>query len=323
MLRLFALATTSVLLILTVACGRESDGDSSLGDPQAPVDGAIVKPSEGCGSTADTGISVGTIDSDGLIRSYRLYIPSSYDANAAMPLLLNFHGFGSNGVSQEAYSGLAEVAEREGFVLVSPDGTGSPPQWHIYGRLLPGFVDDYAFVERLLDHLEVTLCVDKSRVYAAGLSNGGGMAQALGCRLNDRIAAVGSVAGAPFNDAACTGKEPMPVIAFHGTADEVVAFEGEGSLLGLNLPPVRTTMQQWAEHNGCEGEIHSERTAEDVVREAYDGCDESSAVQLYVIEGGGHTWPGALDRPGLGRITKSISASDLMWQFFEAHPGGP
>ena len=320
MVRFFYLALAILLVPVTVACRDGSDNSGNPADVVGTIETAVQATlTSGCGTPAKPGLSLQSIDSDGLPRTSRLFIPSGYDPAVPTPLVLNFHGFGSNGASQEAYSGLADVAEREGFVLVSPDGAGSPPQWHIYGRLLPGFVDDYAFTERLLDQLEATLCIDTSRVYAAGLSNGGGMAQALGCRLNDRIAAVGSVAGAPFNDAACTGKEPVPVIAFHGTADEVVAFEGEGSLFGLNLPPIRTTMQEWAAHNGCDLEVHSERIAVDVIRESYEGCDEDSAVELYVIEGGGHTWPGAPDRPGLGTITQSISASELMWQFFKEH----
>jgi polyhydroxybutyrate depolymerase len=274
----------------------------------------------GCGGERfQPGASVQTIEADGLQRSYRLFVPGGYDQSLPAALVLNFHGFGSNGASQEAYSRFAEVAEREGFVVVSPDGAGSPAQWHTFGRLLPGYVNDVSFVEQLLDRLTATLCIDETRIYATGLSNGGGMAQVLACRMKDRIAAIGVVAAAPFVDTGCDEAGPVPVIAFHGTADEVAAFEGEGSIFGLSFQPVRTTMQEWAARNGCDATPVSERVAEDVVREHYEGCDDSADVELYVIEDGGHTWPGALDRPGLGRITQSISATELMWQFFDAH----
>jgi polyhydroxybutyrate depolymerase len=320
MIRLLAFISLATVALVS-ACDRDKDPRQDAG-PFAidPANAFVSMPSEGCeGARVQPGISEQTIEADGLQRSYRLFIPSTYDQSLPEPLVLNFHGFGSNAASQEAYSGLGDLAEREGFLLVSPDGAGSPPQWHTFGRLLPGYVNDLSFVDYLLDHITATLCVDESRIYAAGLSNGGGMAQTLGCRMKDRIAAVGVVAAAPFIETGCDDPGLMPVIAFHGTADEVVAFNGEGSRFGLTFQPVRTTMQKWAVRNGCDASPVSERVADDVVREYYTGCDDGSAVELYVIEGGGHTWPGALDRPGLGRITRSISASELMWRFFEQH----
>jgi polyhydroxybutyrate depolymerase len=213
------------------------------------------------------------------------------------------------------------VADKEGFVLVTPDGTNSPQRWYIYGQLEPGYVDDFAFTNRLLDHLIATLCIDKSRIYATGISNGGGTASLVGCRLNERIAAVAPVAGAPFSNATCRGREPMPVIAFHGTDDELVPFEGGlGGRLNLLVTSVRTNMREWAEHNGCNMTLQSERIAPDVVLESYRACKGGAEVLLYVVEGGGHTWPGSSRNINfLGATTQSIRASELMWGFFEQH----
>ena len=273
-----------------------------------------------CPIGVSPGLTVATMASGGVERSYRLYVPSSYDGSTALPLLLNFHGFGSSALEQERYSGFVDVAEANGFVLVTPDGTNSPQRWYIYGRLEPGYVDDFAFVEELIDEVGATVCIDPGRIYATGISNGGAMSSLLGCNVG-RIAAVAPVAGAPFSNASCDDAGPVPVIAFHGTADELVPFDGgNGGRLGLPITPVRDNMRAWAEHNGCDLTLHSERNAPDVVLETYTGCDEGADVQLYVIEGGGHTWPGA-DRQIriLGATTQSIDASELIWEFFAQH----
>jgi polyhydroxybutyrate depolymerase len=255
-------------------------------------------------------------------RSFRLHVPSGYDPNVATPLVLNFHGFGSNANEQDRYSGFPALADREGFIVATPDGTNSPRRWYIYGEREAGYVDDFAFVEGLIDHLSASLCIDAARIYATGISNGGGMSAQLGCKLNERFAAIAPVAGSPYADAACRGKGPMPVISFHGTDDESVPFAGgAGGRLGLPLNSVRDNLRDWARHNGCNLTLQTQRIATDVVLEAYGGCTDGADAQLYVIEGGGHTWPGA-DRniERLGHTTQSISATEVAWAFFEAHP---
>jgi polyhydroxybutyrate depolymerase len=277
----------------------------------------------GCGVARQNGATVvESITSDGVERSYRLYIPESYNPSKPAPLVLNFHGYGSNAIEQESYSGFKAVADQAGFVLVTPEATSDPQEWFLYGPIEPDYVDDFAFIDRLIDYLEATLCIDASRVYATGISNGGGMTSLVGCRLNQRIAAIAPIAGSPYSDSDCNGQGPMPVISFHGTDDPLVPFEGaEPSPLNLFAVPVRQNMQEWAQHNGCDMTLHSQRIAEDVVLESYTNCDAGADVELYVIEGGGHTWPGAAsDSPGLGVTTHSISASQLIWAFFAAHP---
>jgi polyhydroxybutyrate depolymerase len=272
-----------------------------------------------CPAGASTGLSVQTMTSGGVQRSYRLYLPTSYDASTPLPLVLNFHGFSSNAWQQERYSGFIDIAEREGFVLVTPDGTSTPRRWYIYGKWERGYVDDFAFTEDLIDEVSASICIDQARVYATGISNGAAMSSLLGCK-SDRIAAIGPVAGSPYSALLCRNAGPVPVIAFHGTDDALVPFDGgNGGRLGLPVTPVRENMLGWAEHNGCDLTLQTERIASDVVLERYTNCDEGADVLLYVIEGGGHTWPGARDVPWLGNTTHSISASELIWSFFEAH----
>ena len=314
---------------------REAAADATAtveaqpGAPSGPVDATSASDapssatgSQSCGQSTATGSFIDSLESDGVQRSYRLYVPAAYDASSPVPLVLNFHGFGSHALEQERYSGYPALADREGFILVTPDGTNSPRRWYIYGEREPGYVDDTAFVERLIDSIAARYCVDPARIYATGISNGGGMTSQLGCRLNDRIAAIAPVAGSPYSELLCRDEGPMPIVAFHGTDDELVPFEGgPGGRLGLPINAVRDNMLGWAEHNGCNLTLQTHRIAADVVLESYAGCIGGADVHLYVIEGGGHTWPGSSrDIATLGSTTQSISASAVAWRFFAEHP---
>ncbi len=318
MKRLAPLVLLAGVVALLVACG-----DS--GDVPAP-NATTVPPSPQAASSAcplphAPGLSLDSITSGGVKRTYRLYVPRSYDPAKKTPLVLNFHGFGSNGQEQEAYARMPQKAEEAGFITVAADGTSEPRRWYIYGAAEHGYVDDFAFVNDLIDHLEATLCIDPGRIYATGMSNGAGLSSLLGCRLNDRLAAIAPVAGSPYSAPLCQGKAPMPVVIFHGTADGSVPFEGgPGGRLNLAVRGARQNEKDWAAHNGCATVPTVERVATDVLRESYSGCKAGADTVLYVVEGGGHTWPGAADVPLLGRTTHSIDATSLIWDFFAAHP---
>ena len=274
-----------------------------------------------CPTGAKPGLAIETMESGGIQRSYRLYVPASYDASKPLPLLLNFHGLGSTAEQQELYSGFTAVADREGFILVSPDGLGLIHEWHVFGPDEPGYVDDIAFVDALIDRVSSEACVDPQRIYADGISNGGAITSLLGCNL-DRIAAIATVAGAPYSQDVCQRDRPVPIIAFHGTDDFLAPFNmGDFLLSVLPIADVRDDMAIWAQNNGCDPTLQSDQIASDVTLESYRGCDENADVQLYVVENGGHTWPGAdFDISILGRTTQSIDASELIWSFFKAHP---
>lgn len=172
----------------------------------------------------------------------------------------------------------------------------------------------------MVERLEGELCIDKARVYATGMSNGAAFASLAACKLNDVIAAAAPVTAEPWSPIYCAGQSPTPIIAFHGTEDELVPFDGGSSLRGLPVSPTRENMENWGAFNGCDSTVQTERIASDVAREWYDNCDDGAETQLYVIEGGGHTWPGAHDIPIFGYTTHSIDATDLIWEFFAAHP---
>jgi polyhydroxybutyrate depolymerase len=238
-------------------------------------------------------------------------------------LVLSFHGFGATAVEQDDYTGLRDTADKYGFLLATPQASGSPSEWYLYGPVEDGYVDDFAFTGRLIDELSDRLCVDPGRIYATGLSNGAGMASLLGCELDDRLAAIAPIAGSPFVADRCADARPMPIIAFHGTADPLVPFEEQPD---TGRPDIfrfgaRNAMRNWAQHNGCDMTLFSQRIASDVVLESYTNCAEGADVEFYVIEDGGHTWPGAThEMPDMGTTTHSITASELVWDFFAAHP---
>jgi polyhydroxybutyrate depolymerase len=264
------------------------------------------------GGIASGQAGVRTLRVGGLERSYRLYIPGGVTSAAGLPVVLNFHGLGSAAVEQEFYSGLMPLSDAERFVLVTPDGTGSPRGWAI-GVVNNGAADDLAFVDLLLDTLERELCVDAARVYATGMSNGAFFSSLLACVRAGRIAAIAPVAGvAWYDNIPCGG--PVPVLAFHGELDAVVPYAA-GMIFGvIPYAGAEANVARWAAHNGCEPDPVSEALASHVERHGYNGCEAETA--LVTVVDGGHTWPGAIPVARLGPTTNEVSAAAMIWAFF-------
>jgi polyhydroxybutyrate depolymerase len=303
----------AIAVTAAAACKDEEPAPTATTTPaSAQADCTPARPREPGNFSA-------TLTSGELEREYLLHVPTSYTGEDATPLVVNLHGHGSNAGEQAIYSGFLVKAEEEGFIVVTPQGTGAEPHWN-FTTVEAGAPDDVAFISDLLDTLESELCIDSSRVYAAGISNGAAMSVTLACFLSNRIAAVAPVAGL-FLFPGCPSVRPVSVIAFNGTDDKLVPFEG-GSVgdSALQVAPVEDSLQQWAEHNGCASGPEDERVSDHVRLRRYEDCTDGAAVELYVIEGGGHTWPGATIDIPLGATTHEISATDLMWAFFEAHP---
>lgn len=259
-----------------------------------------------------------SVASGGLTRTYIVHVPAGYDGATRAPVVLLFHGFALGADFMELYTGIADAADAGGFIAVIPNGQGSPSFWNTG---MPGAADDVAFVRDLLAKLDGELCVDPARVYAAGFSNGGGMAQLLSCDMPDRIAAVAVVASTHLT---CTPH--TPVVAFHGDSDPVQRFDG-GVGIDVGEPPgvtgtpapVRTRLADWAAALGCDATPTASHPGPDVDLSTFSRCSGGGAdVLLYVIVGGGHTWPGGT--ASLGATTRTISATSLMWEFFAAHP---
>lgn len=264
-----------------------------------------------------------TLMVDGERRRYLLYMPAGYDATQPVPLVISIHGFAGWPGNQEQISGWDTLADRYGFIVVYPQGTGFPLRWRASGT--EDSYKDIDFITAILDALEAEYNIDPARIFVDGHSNGGGMSFMLTCTMADRFAAAGGVAGAylyPWSK--CQNSRPVPFIAFHGTADPVVPYTG-GPSREFDLPfkDVRTWVGEYAEHNGCGGEPTINAISPVVNRIQYSNCARGMEVVLYSIEGSGHGWPGhGADLPAfiVGPTNNSIDATEIMWQFFNDHP---
>jgi polyhydroxybutyrate depolymerase len=268
-----------------------------------------------------------TLDAGGSRRSYLLYLPSSWQRGRPLPLVLVFHGAGGRSAGMARHTGFSRVAEREGFAVVYPDGVGR--RWND-GRGIGGARDDVGFVRLLVDSLERELGIDPRRVYATGISNGAVFAHRLACDLPGVLAAIAPVAGAVPAGLAerCGAAAPVAVVAFQGTADRFMPYEGGGVALrgGAVLSAARSA-GFWARVNGCADGPEDAPPVDSVTdgtrlrREAYFGCRENRSVVLYTIEGGGHTWPGGPPASRrIGRASREIDATGTIWDFFQRHP---
>ena len=260
--------------------------------------------------------------SSGEKRDYTLYVPDNYDRNKPTPLVISMHGAGLWGRAQMDISRWNEVADQHGFIVVYPSGWkhAGPRIW----RVFPGQTNkDVRFISELIDTIAAKYNIDRTRVYANGLSNGGGMSFALSCELNDRIAAVGMIASAqtmPWGE--CTKAKPVPALMIHGTADQAAPYHGRTSWVSEKrpFPNLPNFMATWAERNRCSPKPVDTRIASDIIKRSYVDC--AADVVFYTIEEGGHTWPGGGHMPYwmAGRMSNSISASEVMWEFFQSHP---
>ena len=265
----------------------------------------------------------GRIVSSGLERTYLLYVPASYDPSAPVPLIISLHGFVEWPAHQMQISGWNDLADEYGFIVVYPSGTKFPRRWQAGSRIGDSTdpMLDVKFISDLIDELEQNYNIDPARIYANGLSNGGGMSFLLGCALSERIAAIGGVAGAyaiPLEE--CHPSRPVPMIAFHGTADPIVPYHGGISGdNGFNFPDLPQWMEARAALNGCDGSSIDLPASGEASGIRYTGCAQGADVVFYTIAGGGHSWPGGDPLPKwiVGITSQDINATQIMWEFFK------
>ncbi len=263
-------------------------------------------------------------------RTYLLHLPPVYDGKRSLPLVIVLHGGGGNAPGAVRMTGFSEKADKEGFVVVYPNGSGRLKTrlltWNsgnCCGYAMDKNVDDVGFIRALVDELVKTRSIDPKRVYVTGMSNGGMMTYRLGCELSDRIAAIAPVAGA-LNVENCQPADPVSVIIFHGTADEHVLYNGGEPVQKVDRHfrvdnSVSYAVSFWLKHNGCsETARRSEKGS--IRTEIYSGGKDGAEVVLYTVNGGGHAWPGGQAYLLGSEPTKEISATDLMWDFFARHP---
>jgi polyhydroxybutyrate depolymerase len=329
----------TALVAASCSSGGNTSSSSASSGPAAPA-AVAARPSSGC--TSATPVSAGeekvTLDAGGTSRWYFRHVPPGHDGKRPTPLVLDIHGYSEGALVHTKLSGLGPYGDQHGFVTITPQGRGPVPMWD---TTLGGV--DLQFVGTLLDSLDRTLCVDDARVFVTGLSNGAFMTSAVACAYADRVAAAAPVAGIRDIEG-CRPSRAVPVVAFHGTEDPYVAFEGGLGPKALALPAPdgsgKTLAQEglantnkgpsiteitaaWAKRNRCTAPPTEQPVASDVAVVRFK-CPVGAEAELYRITGGGHSWPGSEFSKGIasvvGPTTMSISANDVMWSFFTQHP---
>jgi polyhydroxybutyrate depolymerase len=263
----------------------------------------------------------GSIVSSGRTRRYLVHVPPGYDPAKPTPLIISLHGAGGWPRQQQYLTQWSRLADAQNFIVAYPAGSGFPQIWHVFRDA--GLRRDVKFISDMLDTLERSYHIDSTRIYVNGFSNGGGMAFVLSCTLSDRIAAIGLVAGAQTLPASwCESPRPMPMIAFHGTADPIIPYNGGHSPLAPEkFPELADWVSAWARRNRCVPNANDSSVAPDVTRREFTGCADGADVVFYTIRGGGHTWPNGKPLPSLvvGKTTHEIDATKEMWKFFREH----
>jgi len=256
----------------------------------------------------------------GIQRDYILYIPAIYDGSEDVPLVLNFHGYGSNANQQMFYGDFRDIADTEGFLLVHPQGSilNGVQQWNVGFLGNRNKTDDVGFTAALINELANLYTINLDRVYATGMSNGGFMSFLLACQLSEKIAAVASVTGSMTPDTydACNAQQPTPILQIHGTGDRIVPYNGD-----TWTRSIEDVIFYWVNYNNCESSPTTAALTDinrsdgsTVEHTIYSGGDNGVTTEHMKIIGGGHTWPGSsFTFPG---TNQDINASMEIWQFF-------
>lgn len=267
-----------------------------------------------------------------LTRKYLVHVPPSYNANTAKPLLLAFHGGGGdmNYMAKDELYGLISKSNKEGFVLVFPNGYSKFPggkfaTWdagNCCGDARDKKIDDVSFVRQIVTNIKGQMNIDRNRVYAAGMSNGGMISYVMACELPDVFKAIAAVAGTD-NTITCSHKMPISVLHIHAQNDDHVLFNGgagEGAFKDeskvTQFTSVPDTVSKWVGYNKCEGAPQRVLTVNGAYCDLYNSCANGTQVKLCVTDVGGHSWPGG-NKPRGEATSKAISANDMMWDFFK------
>ena len=263
-------------------------------------------------------------------RTYLLYRPESLSRRESVPLVLVLHGgFGSGSQAEQTYR-WDQLADREGFVVVYPDGVGR--SWNAGGMCcgpaLREGVDDAGFLAQLIETVAKAENIDRRRVYMTGMSNGAAMAYRYACEARVTVAAIGPVAGT-FSQA-CPYPKPVSVLAIHGLADQNVPFAGGPGTKGVtkgNWLSVEQTLDAFRNASRC-GPAATQKAG--AVQTSTAHCEQGREIVLMTITNAGHQWPGSAPRSGpLSRLlpvdtpSTAVDATVTLWAFFRSHPAPP
>lgn len=298
------------LTIVAMAC---SPGEAVV---SKTIGSHRVDASPGCGHRLSAGAVAPGREQTRTLRtgvesgSYELSVPGTYRSLRPLPLIALFNGFGSNPTQFSQLTGLPARGSNAGFLVVVPHTQGDESEWQIDGH-----GTDAGFVEGLIKAVEHAYCVNQDAVFTAGFSAGAAFAIVYACAHQPQIAAIATVA-VEFQ-LGCT--KPVSILAFHGTQDPLVPYEN--GAVGLSLPGVKVrgtqlNMGDWARLDRCRTAPRGERIGSQVTRQQWTGCTRGTAVVLYTVLGGSHSWPGADPTKAIGLTTQQINATQQILSFF-------
>lgn len=281
-------------------------------------------------SIADAaGYETGEVRVEGRERQYIVVAP--FRRNERAPVVIVLHGGGGTAESMIRMSGIPPVARRNGFIAVFPKGLGqrdSAGTWNAGGCCAYAArqnIDDVKFISMLIDEIIARRGGDPKRIYLAGFSNGGMMTHVFAAAAPQKIAAMAVVSGAVFEGAAAP-KAPVPAMLIHGKKDRVVPYAGGTSGTALvakaqskPFAPFAASVERWLEANGCVDDP-AETMNRAVTKRIYADCSTGASVETYVIDDGAHAWPGGeRGREAGDAPSTDLSASEVLWSFFEKH----
>jgi polyhydroxybutyrate depolymerase len=236
-------------------------------------------------------------------RPYRLVVPTGYDGGSAVPFVVLLHGYTADGVTQDVYFQMSQLAQARTFILATPDGLRDSTFYRYWnatdfccGSVGTQKTDDVFYLTAIMNEVRLKYRIDPKRVFFVGHSNGGFMSHRMACERSDRIAAIFSLAGAQAEDISlCQPTEKVSVVEAHGDADAVISYNGWAG----NYPSAHETVGEWGLLDGCSQTLVSAGADLDVVRdtqlpgaetmrEKITGCATGIGVELWTIRGGSH-----------------------------------
>lgn len=272
-----------------------------------------------------------SLEHGGKTRLYRVHVPAGFSPARPMPVVLSLHGGGGNMAFQaeDRFYGQVSKADAAGFVAVFPNGYsrfrgGKLATWNAglcCGLARDEQADDVGFIREIVKRLSVLPGIDAKRFYVNGMSNGGMMSYRLACEMPEVFHAIASVAGTD-NTRSCTPKAPVSVLHIHARDDELELFDGGAGRRSDKVTAfasVPDSVAKWVQLNGCHPTPKRVLEVEGAYCDAYTACQGGAEVKLCVTARGGHSWPGGTKPRGGGAGSTAISATDLIWDFFNAH----
>jgi polyhydroxybutyrate depolymerase len=276
----------------------------------------------------------------GAQRSYLVHVPQDHQNTGPLPLVVVIHGAFSTAKEIETQSGFSELADKEKFIVVYPNGAfgilGFLQHWnagHCCGRAAAENIDDIGFLDAVIADAAERFNIDRHRIYMAGHSNGGMLAYRYAAERSETVAAIATAAASIGGRASEDDpvwviplpERPVPLIVFHGKEDRNVPYRGGRSPEKGGTREyfsVEKSVDFWVLHNRC-GEVPLSDTLYNglISRQIWRDKNKNNSVVLFSLEEWGHMWPGKYFTGNLDADNplKGFDAAEIIWQFLRSH----